>query len=94
MKDVIKEVWREQPKLRGTLTQAYLHLSQFQDGISDAVLDCKISEAGGAAAGSHDVKTLRREAMAMSGAEGENFRDWIAWSKVSMAEIEILTQEW
>jgi hypothetical protein len=92
MKDVIKEVWREQPKLRGTLTQAYLHLSQFQDGIGDAVLDCKVVEAGGAAAGSHDVETLQREAVAASGTE--NFRNWIAWSKVSMAEMEILTEEW
>jgi hypothetical protein len=55
MKAVIKEVWRQEPKLRGVLTQAYLHLSQFQDGIGDALLDCKISEAGAAAAASHDL---------------------------------------
>ncbi len=44
MKTVIKEVWRQEPKLRGVLTQAYLHLSQFQDGIGDAILDCKLTD--------------------------------------------------
>jgi hypothetical protein len=38
MKEVIKEVWREQPKIRGALTQAYLGLSQFQDGIGHGVV--------------------------------------------------------
>lgn len=89
MKDVIKEVWREQPKLRGVLTQAYLHLSQFQDGIGDAVLDCKLP-----APASHDLEAIRREAAELSGPKGENFRQWIMWSKVSAAEMEILAQEW
>lgn len=92
MKVVIKEVWEREPKLRGFLTQAYLHLSQFQDGIGDAVLDCKIPEVG--AAGSHNLEALRQEAIEMSGAKGEAFRQWIMWSKVSMAEMEILSQEW
>jgi hypothetical protein len=80
MKTVIKEMWRQEPKLRGVLTQAYLHLSQFQDGIGDAILDCKI--------------TAEMSPAEMSGPKGENFRQWIAWSKVSMAEMEILAKEW
>lgn len=94
MKAVIKEVWRREPKLRRVLSQAYLHLSQFQDGIGDAVLDCKTSEAGIAAATSHDLDALRQEAIEMSGSKGENLRQWIVWSKVSMAEMEILAEEW
>jgi hypothetical protein len=80
MKTVIKEVWRQEPKLRGVLSQAYLHLSQFQDGIGDAILDCKI--------------TAEMSPAEMSGSKGENFRQWNAWSKVSMAEVEILVKEW
>jgi hypothetical protein len=81
MKEVIREVWREQPKMRGALTQAYLHLSQFQDGIGDAVvLDCKLPE--------------QMTPAELLGPEGENFRQWTVWSKVSLAEMEILKQEW
>jgi hypothetical protein len=81
LKDVIKEIWRQQPTLRAALSQAYLHLSQFQNGIGDAVvLDCKLSE---------DMTAAE-----LSGPKGDNFRQWIEWSKISMAELETLRQEW
>jgi hypothetical protein len=80
MKAVIKEVWQQEPKLRAVLTEAYLHLSQFQDGIGDAILDCQI--------------TAEMSPAEMSGPKGETLRQWSAWSKVSMAEMEILVQEW
>ena len=81
MKEVIKEVWQERPKPRGVLTQAYLHLSQFQDGIGDAVLDGKVSGAG--AAEMHESDPIPAY-----------FEQWIMWSKVSTAEMEILAREW
>ena len=81
MKDAIKAVWHEQPKLRSSLAQAYLRLSQFQDGIGETVvLDSKLSD---------DITPG-----ALLGRKGESFRQWSMWSKVSTAEIEILEQEW
>jgi hypothetical protein len=71
---------QEEPKLRGILMLGYLHLSHFKDGIGDAILDCKI--------------TAEMSPAEMLGPKGENFRQWIAWSKVSMAEMEILAKEW
>jgi hypothetical protein len=52
-----------------------------QDGIGDAViLDSKLSD---------DIAPA-----ALVGRKGESFRQWIMWSKVSTAEMEILAQEW
>jgi hypothetical protein len=65
-------VWREQPKMRAALTQAYLHLSQFQDGIGDAVvLDCKLPE--------------QMSPAELLGPQGGKLRQWTVWSKVSLA---------
>ncbi len=92
MKDIIKQVWREKPQLRGVLGHAYLHLSHFQDGIGDAVLDCKIPDSHGS---NLDFDALGRQAIEMSvEVQGDNLRHWLAWSKVSLAELEILRQEW
>jgi hypothetical protein len=41
-----------------------------------------------------DLEALRREVAEMSGPKGESFRQWIMWSKVSVAEKEILAHEW
>jgi hypothetical protein len=92
MKAVIKDMWRREPQLRAVLAQGYLHLSWFQDGIGDAVLDCKIPPIQAAP---HDLEALRREAIEMSSGQlAENLRQWIMWSKVSEAETDILVQEW
>jgi hypothetical protein len=90
MKEAIKEGWRVEPNLRASLGRAYLFLSNFQDGIGDAVLDCVIPNS----APSGDLEALRREVAEMSGPNGESFRQWIMWSKVSVAEMEILAHEW
>lgn len=94
MKTVIKEVWRQEPRLRSQLMHAYLHLSQFQDGIGEAVLDCKLPDLKKNADGTPDLEAVRQLRDDPSGPLGENFTQWIEWSKVSMAEMEILTQEW
>jgi hypothetical protein len=94
MKAVIKEVWRQEPRLRPQLMQAYLHLSSFQDGIGDAVLDCKLRDIRRRADGTPDLGALRKHAIAVAGPKGENFRQWIEWSKVRLAEMEILSGEW
>jgi len=92
MKTAIKDVWRREPGLRGQLAHAYLHLSHFQDGIGSAVLDCQLP--GDAIATADDVDALRREAIDLTKSKGEDFSRWIAWSKVSTSEMEILVQEW
>jgi hypothetical protein len=94
MKAVIKEVWLREPALRGQLTHAYMHLSQFQDGIGDAVLDCVLPRDTVTTATAKDLDALRQQAIEMTGPKGENFRQWIMWSKVSISEMEILLQEW
>ena len=94
MKTVIKEVWHQEPRLRPQLMQAYLHLSSFQDGIGDAVLDCKLPDINRRADGTSDLEALRQRAIDLAAAKGENFRQWIKWSKVSMAELERLSEEW
>jgi hypothetical protein len=77
MKAVIKEVWRQEPKLRADLDIAYLYLSQFQDGIGVAVIDLHCM----------GLNPLNQETVEM-------VEHWLAWEKVSMAEMEILMQEW
>jgi len=94
MKAVIKEVWRKDPGLRPQLMQAYLHLSNFQDGIGDAVLDSKLPDLKRRADGTPDLEMVRQQAIDLTGSRGENFRQWIKWSKVSLAEMEILAEEW
>jgi hypothetical protein len=94
MKTAIKEVWRREPALRRQLGHAYLHLSHFQDGIGGEVLDCKLPGDVVAAAASNDLEVVRQHAADLTGPKGENFRQWIAWSKVSTSEMEILIQEW
>jgi hypothetical protein len=94
MKAVIKEVWLREPALRGQLTHAHIHLSQFQEGIGDAVLDCKLSRDTFADTAAKDLDAVRRQAVEMTGPKGENLRQWITWSKVSISEMEILSQEW
>lgn len=94
MKAVIKEVWHRKPALRGQLTHAYIHLSQFQDGIGDAVLDCALPRDAVAVAAAKDLNAVRQQAIEMTGPKGENFRQWLMWSKVSISEMEILLQEW
>jgi hypothetical protein len=41
-----------------------------------------------------DLEPMRQHAVELTGPKGEPFRQWIAWSKVSTAEMEILLQEW
>jgi hypothetical protein len=71
-----------------------MHLSQFQDGIGDAVLDCKLPAIKVGADGTPDLEAVRQQAIDMTGPKGENFRQWTMWSKVSISEMEILLQEW
>jgi hypothetical protein len=94
MKAVIKEVFRQEPGLRPQLLHAYLHLSHFQDGIGDAVLDSKLADIKRGADGVPDPEAVRQLAGDLTGPKGENFRQWTEWSKVSLAEMEILSQEW
>ena len=94
MKAVIKELWRQEPTLRPQLMQAYLHLSSFQDGIGDAMLDCKLPDINRPADSTPDLEALRQHAIDLVGSQGENFRQWIKWSKISLAEMEILSEEW
>lgn len=94
MKAVIKEVWRREPRLRPHLMQAFLHLSSFQDGIGDAVFDCELPDIKRRGDDTPDLDAVRQEAIDLTGPKGENFRQWIRWSKVSLAEMEILSEEW
>lgn len=94
MKAVIKDVWKREPSLRGQLTHAYMYLRNFQDGIGDVVLDCKIPAIKVGADGAPDLEAMRQQAKEIAGPMGENLRQWIMWSKVSIAEMEILSQEW
>ena len=94
MKAAIKEMWRQEPGFRPQLMRAYLYLSHFQDGIGDTVLDSKLPEIRRGADGTPDLEALRQQAIDLSGSKGENFRQWIYWSKVSLAEMEILSEEW
>jgi len=86
MKAAIKEVWRQYPKLRPYLDGDYIYLSQFQDGIGDAILDFRKMPAAGTIRGALLVE--------MTTAPNSLFSQWHAWNKVSMAELEILMQEW
>lgn len=95
IKAAIKNVWKAEPRLRSMLAHAYLFLSHFQDGIGSAVLDCKIPAMKVGADGAPDRETVMREAREIAeGPTGENVRQWLMWSKVSLAEAEILSQEW
>ena len=94
MKAVIKDVWKREPRLRDQLTHAYMHLSHFQDGIGDTVLDCELPAVKVGADGAPDLEAVRQRAIEMSGPKGENLRQWTMWSKVSISEMEILLQEW
>jgi hypothetical protein len=94
LKAVIKEVWRREPGLRPWLMHAYLNLSYFQDGIGDAVLDCKLPGIERQPDGTSDLEAIRQDASDQLGPKGENLRQWMEWSKVSLAEMEILLQEW
>jgi len=94
MKAVIKDVWKREPRLRDQLTHAYMHLSHFQDGIGDTVLDCELPGVKVGADGAPDLEAARQRAIEMSGPKGENLRQWTMWSKVSISEMEILLQEW
>jgi hypothetical protein len=38
--------------------------------------------------------SLRQQTIEVTGPKGENFRQWIQWSEVSLAEMEILAEEW
>jgi hypothetical protein len=92
MKTAIMDVWKRERSLRGQLTHAYMYLSHFQDGIGDVVLDCKIPAVRVGADGAPDPDSLRQQAREIVGSE--NLQKWIMWSKVSIAEAEILSQEW
>jgi hypothetical protein len=94
MKAVIKEAWQQEPGLRPQLAEAYLYLSHFQDGIGDVVLDSKLPAINTGADSTPDLEAVRREAIELTGPKGENFRQWIEWSKVSLSEMETLSQEW
>jgi hypothetical protein len=94
MKAIIKEAWQHHPGLRHQLMQAYLYLSHFQEGIGDAVLDSKLPPIKKNADGTPDLEAVTQQAIDLSGPKGENFRQWIEWSKVSLAEMEILSQQW
>ncbi|MGE3623853.1 MAG: hypothetical protein AB7H77_08290 [Bdellovibrionales bacterium] len=90
VKEAIKDAWKQYPEKRRALAHAYVHLSHFQDGIGEEVLDCEMP--GGDAP--QDVESARREiAEFLSGPKGRRNDEWIAWSKVAMAEAEILAQE-
>jgi hypothetical protein len=91
LKTVIKDVWRREPALRGQLAHAYLYLSHFQDGIGHDILDGKLP---GNLSATDDLEAIRQQAADLTGPKGEPLRQWIAWSKVSTAEMEILLQEW
>src|SRR5579884_3401389 len=95
IKNAIKQIWVEHPNLRGPLAAAYLHLCHFQDGIGDAILDCTIPDVPEISRLSRDPGAMKRVAITIAaGPEGESFRRWTDWSKVSIAEMEILAQEW
>jgi hypothetical protein len=94
MKAVIKEAWQKEPGLRPQLAQAYLYLSHFQDGIGDVVLDSKFPATKTGADGAPDLEAVRQQAIELTGPKGENFRQWIEWSKLSLSEMETLSQEW
>lgn len=94
MKAVIKEAWRQEPGLRPQLMHAYLYLSHFQDGIGDAVFDSKLPDIKSGADGVPDPEAMRQLADDLTGPKGENFRQWTEWSKVALAEMEILSREW
>lgn len=95
MKDVIKVVARETPNLRRQLMHAYLYLSHFQDGIGDAVFDSKLPDIKRRADGTPNPEAAMQMAQEIAnGPKGENFRQWTGWSKVSLAEMEILSHEW
>jgi hypothetical protein len=95
MKTAIKQAWLQEPRLRGAFTAMYLHLSSFQDGIGDAVFECSVPGARDISKLSRDQDALRRLVTEIAtGSEGESFRKWIEWSKVTMAEMEILAEEW
>jgi hypothetical protein len=91
MKTVIKDVWRREPALRNHLASAYLYLSHFQDGIGTEILDGKLA---GGLTDTKDMEAMRQLAVDLTGPKGEPFRQWIAWTKVSTAEMDILLQEW
>lgn len=95
MKAVIKEAWQREPGLRSQLMHAYLHLSYFQDGIGDAVLDFKLSETNRNADGTPDLEAIRQSAIDLTtGPRGENNRQYFEWSKISLDEMKVLVQEW
>ena len=94
MKAVIKELWRPEPALRRQLANAYLYLSHFQDGVGNTVLDGELPGDKVAAGTANDLDAVRRQAIELTGPKGESFRQWIAWSKVSTSETEILLKEW
>jgi hypothetical protein len=94
LKTVIKNAWKREPSLRNQLECAYVHLSHFQDGIGDAVLDCNLPDVERGPDAAPDLQALQQQAIDMAGHKGENFRQWAMWSKVSLSEMEILLQEW
>lgn len=95
MKAVIKEAWQREPRLRPQLMHAYLHLSYFQDGIGDTILDFKLADIRGTADGRTDLEAVRQQASEMTtGPKGENNRKYLEWSKVSLEDMKMLVQEW
>jgi hypothetical protein len=89
MKTVIKG-WRREPALFRQPSHANPYLSHFQDGIGNTVLDAKLLGDIVAAAAANDSDAVRRQAIELTGPKGESFRRWVAWSKVSTSEMEIL----
>ena len=95
MKAVIKDVWKREPSLRNQLSLAYVFLGHFQDGIGDAVLDCKMPDIKVGADGTPNLLSAKQAAKEIAdGPQGEALRQWSMWTKVSLAEAETLLQEW
>ena len=96
MKDLIKEAWRQEPGSRARLNIAYLHLSQFQDGIGNAILVNPIIYLSSAELLDPEKTKEAFPAVLteMSGPLGSAFDYWLAWEKVSLAEMEVLRLEW
>ena len=82
MRTVIK-VWRREPALFREPSHANPYLSHFQDGIGNTVLDDKLL-------GDMVAAAAAKQAIELTGPKGESFRRWVAWSKVSTSEMEIL----
>jgi hypothetical protein len=86
MKGALKQAYLEHPAMQDFLHAGYLQLSQFQDGIGDRIIEPAIGD------GAKNPTELAAELA--TGERGKKLQEWLAWSKVSLAEMEILSDEW